>query len=103
VAADRTGAVGLVGPDPVGPGPGTARPQPRDPDTGHDRLEPRRVAALPGGDHDRQGPLALLHRQVQLAGQPTPGAAEGVIGWFDVDPARFFALTVPPLRAPAAC
>ena len=44
-----------------------------------------------------------LDRQVQLAAQPAPRAPERVVGGLVVDSARFFALAVPPLRAPAAC
>ena len=67
------------------------------------RRELGAVAALAGGDQDRQRPLATLDGQVQLAGQPTPGAPQRMVWGLDVDPARFFALPVPPLRAPAAC
>jgi len=47
--------------------------------------------------------LALLDGQVQLGRQPTPGTPEPMVGGFGVDSARFFALPIPPLRAPAAC
>ncbi len=50
---------------------------------------------LPSGHHDRQGPLALLNRQVQLGGQPTPGASQPMVWRLDGDPAGFFALPVP--------
>jgi hypothetical protein len=96
-------AVGLVGQHPVGSGTGTARAQPRHPNTVQHRGELGAITALSGGEHDRQGLLALLDRQVQLAAQPAPRAAQGVVGRLDVDPARFFALPLPPLRAPAAC
>jgi hypothetical protein len=96
-------AVGLVGQHPIGSGTGTARATPRHPNTVQHPLELRGVAALAGGDHDRQRPLAALDGQVQLAAQPAPGAPERVVGRLGVDPARFFALPVPPLRAPAAC
>jgi len=97
------GTVGLVGQHPIGPGPWPARAQARHPDARKHRPELRAVATLPGGDHDRQRALATLDGQVQLAAQPTPGAAERVVGGLDVDSAWFFALAVPPLRAPAAC
>jgi hypothetical protein len=99
------GAVGLVGQHPVGPGarPAALGAKPRDPDAVQHRRKLRGVAALAGGEQDRQRPLATLDRQMQLGGQPAPGAAKGVVGWFDVDSARFFALPAPPLRAPAAC
>jgi hypothetical protein len=67
------------------------------------RRELGAVAALAGGDQDRQGPLATLDGQVQLAAQPTSGAPERVVGRLVVDSAWCFALVVPPLRAPAAC
>ena len=35
-----------------------------------------------GGDDDREGFLALLAGQVELAGQPTAGPSEGVAGGF---------------------
>jgi hypothetical protein len=63
----------------------------------------RAVTALAGGHHDRQRPLALLDRQVQLAGQPATGPPERVIGGLDGDSTRRLALEVPLLRAPAAC
>jgi hypothetical protein len=83
------------------PGAGPPRPQPRHPDAAQHRPKLGAVAALAGGDHDRQRPLATLDRQVQLAAQPTPGAAERVVGGLDVDSAWFLALAVSPLRAPA--
>jgi hypothetical protein len=80
-----------------------SRAQPRHPAPAQHRPKLGAVAGLAGGDHDCQGPLALLDRQVQLAAQPAPGAPERVVGWLDVDSAWFFALPLPPLRAPAAC
>jgi hypothetical protein len=66
------------------------------PNAVHYRLELRAIAALAGGQHDRQRPLATLDRQVQLAGQPTPRASQGVVVGLDVDSAWFFALPLPP-------
>src|SRR5215207_6371857 len=97
------GAVGLVGQHPIGPGTGPAYGQARHPDAAQHRSELGAVAALAGGDQNRQRPLASLDCQVQLAGQPTPGASQGVVGRLGVDSAWFFALALPPLRAPAAC
>jgi hypothetical protein len=97
------GAVGLVGQHPIGPGAGPPHAKAWDPDAAQHRGELGAVTALAGGDHDRQRPLTPIDGQVQLGGQPTPGAAKPVVGRLDVDPARFFALAVPPLRAPAAC
>ena len=97
------GTVGLVGQDPAGPGPRPSRAKAWHPDAAQHRRELGAVAALTGGDHDRQGALASLDGQVQLAGQPASGAPEAMVLGLIVDPARFFALPVPPLRAPAAC
>ena len=105
VSAVGPGAGGLVGQHPLGTraGPPAAWAKAWHPDAAQHRRELGAVAALAGGDHDRQGPLACLDGQVQLGGQPTPGAPEPMVGRFVVDSARFFALAVPPLRAPAAC
>jgi hypothetical protein len=97
------GAVGLVGQHPVWPGTRAPWATPRHPDAAQHRRELGAVTALAGGQDDRQRPLASLDRQVQLAAQPTPGAPERVVGGLIVDPARCFALALPPLRAPAAC
>ena len=96
------GAVGLVGQHPVGPGAGTPPTKARHPDAAQHRRELGAVTALAGGQDDRQGPLVTFDGQMELAVSP-PGAPECVVGRLDVDPARFFALAVPPLRAPAAC
>ena len=82
---------------------GRPRPRPRHPDAVQHRLELRAVAALAGGDHDRQRLLALLAGQVQLGGQPAPGAAQrrGRPARCRLRPAARAA--APPLRAPAAC
>jgi hypothetical protein len=103
VGAIGPGAVGLVGQHPVGPGAGPPRAQARHPDATKHRGELGAVAAMAGGDQDRQGALATLDGQVQLAGQSAPGAPERVVLGLVVDSAWFFALPVPPLRAPAAC
>lgn len=79
VGTVRAGAVRLVGANLVRPGTRTARPEPRHPDTAQDHLELRGVTALSGRDHQRHRLLGLLDRQVQLGGQPTPGASETVV------------------------
>jgi hypothetical protein len=58
---------------------------------------------LPSRDHDGQGLLALLDREVDLAGQSTAGSAEAVVGRLDEDAAGRFLLKVPLFAAPAAC
>jgi hypothetical protein len=90
-------AVGLVSQHPRRPGAWPSRAKPRHADAAQHRPKLGAVAALASGEHDRQRPLATLDRQVQLAAQPTPGAAKGMVGRLEVDPARFFALPVPPL------
>jgi hypothetical protein len=92
-------ALGLVGQHPIGPGPWPARAEAGHPDAAQHRPKLGAVAALAGGDHDRQRPLTTLDGQVQLAAQPAPGAAQPVVGRLGVDPARCFALPLPPLRA----
>ena len=103
VGAVGAGAVGLVTQCPVRAGAGAAGAQPGDPDTVQHGLELRAVAPLPGGDHDRQGFVALLAGQVHLGGQAAAGAAQPMIGWFGGDPAGRLGLQIPLLRAPAAC
>ena len=97
------GAVGLVSQHPVGPGAGTPPTKARHPDVAQHRRELGAVTVLAGGQDDRQGPLATFDGQMELGGQPASGAPECVVGRLVVDSARFFALAVPPLRAPAAC
>jgi hypothetical protein len=94
-------AVGLVGQHPIGPGAGTPRATPRHPDAAQHRGELGAVTALAGGDHDRQRPLTTLDGQMQLAAQPSPRTAKPVVLRLVVDPARFSALPLPPLWAPA--
>jgi hypothetical protein len=103
IGAVGPGAVGLVGQHRIGPGAWPPHPKAWDPDAAKDRGELGAVAVPAGSEHDRQRPLALVDRQVQRAAQPAPGAPELLVVRLDVDPARFFALPVPPLRAPAAC
>lgn len=80
MSADRPGRIRLVGANDLGPSPGPARSQPGHPDSRHDRGELRCVPALPGSQHQRQQPLSLLARQVQLGRQPAAGTSECVIG-----------------------
>ncbi|WP_344057152.1 hypothetical protein, partial [Microbispora corallina] len=65
--------------------------------------ELRAVAALTGGEHDRQRLQPLLARQVQLGGQPAAGTPQRVIGRLLAVPARRLGLKIPLFRAPAAC
>ncbi len=82
VSAVCAGAVGLVGPDLVGPCAGTACADARDIDAVQDGLELGRVAALPGGHDQGQHLLALFTSQVDLRGQPAAGASQRVVVWF---------------------
>jgi hypothetical protein len=93
------GAVSLVGQHPIRPGPGPSRAPARHPDAAQHRRELGAVPTLAGGQHDRQGALALLDGQVELGRQPTSGAAERVILGLVVDSAWFFALPIPPICA----
>jgi hypothetical protein len=52
------------------------------------------VAAVPGGQHDRQRLLALLAGQVQLRGQPAPRAAQRVVGRLDAHTTGRFLLKI---------
>lgn len=95
-----TGGVGLVGPHAVGADAWPARP-----DAGHADLlqhgfELRRVPALPGGHHDRHGPLALLDGQVQLAGEPAARASQPMITRLGEHAARWLLLQVALLPGP---
>jgi hypothetical protein len=56
-----------------------------------------------GGDERGQWLLPLLDLEMELGGQPGPGASEPVVGGFGVDTAGPLPLQVPFLRAPAAC
>ena len=80
-----------------------ARTGPGHPDTAQHDLELRAVAALPGGDHDRQRFLPLLAGQVDLGGQPAAGPAQPVIGRLRLDAAGRLGLQIPLFRALAAC
>ena len=80
-----------------------SRPGARDADPVQDDGEVRAVAALSGGDHDGEHFLALLDRQVQLAGPATAGAAQAVVGGFVHAPPGGSFCAAPSLRAPAAC
>ncbi|GIE89682.1 hypothetical protein Are01nite_61620 [Actinoplanes regularis] len=61
--------VGLVREDKIGTGTRCSATEPRDTDLAQDRDELRAVAALPGGDDQRQDLLTLLARQMRLGGQ----------------------------------
>lgn len=86
------GGIRLVSPDPVRLGPRSATIRPGDADTGHHRLEVRGTPGLPGGQHQRQGPLPVLARQVQWGRQPAAGAAQPVIARLRCAPAGRLAL-----------
>jgi hypothetical protein len=100
VGAVGAGAVGLVGQDPARAGADPARAQAGHGDLVQDGGELRAVTPLPGRDHDGQGFLALLNRQVDLGGQAAAGPAQRVISWLIT---RRLGLQIPLFRAPAAC
>ena len=54
-------------------------------------------------DHDRQGLLPLLDREVDFRRQASAGATEAMVGRLGLDAAGRLLLEVPLLRAPAAC
>lgn len=95
--------VGLVRQDPVRAGAWAPTATARHPQAMEHGLKLRRIVPLPGSDHDRQGFLTLLASQMRLGGQPASGSAESVVVRLDGDPAGWFALPSPLLRAPAAC
>jgi hypothetical protein len=103
VGAVATGCVRLVGPHSVWSGARPARPKTRNTDLVQDSLELRRIAPLPGRDHDGHGLLALFDGQVQLGGLAPARAAEPVVVRLDGDAARRFLLQLPLFLAPAAC
>lgn len=85
-------AVGLVSQDPVGPGGGPAGSGTGNSDAGQHRGELGAIAALPGGEQDRQRLLALLAAQAQLAAARAP---QRVIGRLGLDPAGRLGLQIP--------
>lgn len=95
--------VRLVGKDPIRSGPGTAGAHPRNPNSVQDRDELRTVPTLTSRQHHCQGLLPLLTRQVQLRGQPTTRATQGMVVRLDADAAGRLGLQIPLFRAPAAC
>lgn len=103
VGAVRARAVGFVGTNPGGFGTRTSGTGAWDADAFEDGLEVRAVVPVPGGDQQRQRPLSLLGREVDLRGQAASRASEAVVGGLGVDTAGRLALQIPFLRAPAAC
>ena len=96
VGAISPGTVGLIGQHPPRPGAGTATPGPGHPDTFQHGLELRAVAALPGGDDDRQRLLPLFTRQMDLGGQAPARAAQSMVSRLGrAGPARRLTLPVP--------
>src|SRR5215218_432418 len=95
-------AVRLVADQMIGP---LARPAPAA-GTGHrdrvqNRLELGRVVPLTRGEHHAKRPAAAVAAQVELGGQPTPGAAERLGLVTDLPP--LVSARAGRLRAPAAC
>lgn len=79
VPADRAGRVGTIRKDDRRAGSWPAESAPRDPDSGHDRLEDRRVTGLARSDLDGQRPCPAVNGQVDLRAQATAGASERVV------------------------
>ena len=103
VGAVFAGGASLVGADSVRSGPRPSCIRAGDADLLQDRLELRRIAPLPGCDHDGHRLLALLDSQVQLGRQTAARAAEALLVQFNADPAGRLLLQIPLFRAPAAC
>ncbi|MFF4413475.1 hypothetical protein ACFYY8_13155 [Streptosporangium sp. NPDC001559] len=89
--------------DCVPTGERSARPQATHADLLQYGFKLRRVATLPGRDHDRHWFLALLDGQVQLGGQAATRASEPVVVRLGGDATGRFDLQAPLFRAPAAC
>jgi hypothetical protein len=81
VPTDRAGGVGAIRQYDRRAGSWPAESASRDPDSGHDCLEGRRITGLAGGDMDGQRPCPAVTGQVDLCAQPTAGASERVILW----------------------
>lgn len=79
VPADRAGGVGAIRKDDRRAGSWPAESTPRDPDSGHDRFEGRRVTCLACGDPDGERPRLAITGQVDLRAQATTGASERVV------------------------
>ncbi len=79
VATNRTGRVGAIRKHDRRAGSWPAESAPRDPDSGHDRLEGRRVTGLARGDVEGQRPCPAITGQVDLRAQATAGASECVV------------------------
>ncbi|OIJ87575.1 hypothetical protein BIV25_38475 [Streptomyces sp. MUSC 14] len=93
----------LVGTHAARPLAGTPRSLPWHPDVLQDRLELRGIPTLPGRDHNRQGLLPLLDREMGLGGQPASRATETVVARLDLHAAGRLLVKIPLLTAPAAC
>lgn len=96
VPTNRAGRVGTIGKDDCGAGSWPAQSASRDPDSGHDRLEGRRVTGLARGDVDGKRPCLAVAGQMDFRAQATAGASDRVI--LGLEPAGR-----PLFRAPAEC
>jgi hypothetical protein len=103
VGAAAPAVVRFVRPHPVRSPARRSGAGPGHPDGLQHWLELRGITSLPGCDQHRQRLLPLLDGEVNLGGQPTPGASETVVGRFGGETAWRFLLLVPFSDAPAAC
>lgn len=105
VGADLERGVGAIRKDVLRASARMSNAGPRDADLLHDPLENRCVAPLARGDDSRKDVAGSVHREVNLGGQPTTGAAETMVVRLGCQvvrtrPAR---IVSPFLRAPTAC
>lgn len=79
VSTDRAGRVGAIRKHDRRAGSWPTESSSRDPDSGHDRLEGRRITGLACSDVDRQRPRPAVAGQVDLRAQAAAGASERVV------------------------
>lgn len=72
--------VRLVGQDRIRGGPGSTD-LPRHPQLGHDLGERGRVTSLARREDERERATAAVGGEVDLRGQSSAGASEGMVGW----------------------
>lgn len=96
VPTNGAGRVGAIREDDRRAGSWSAEPAPRDPDSGHDCLEGRRVTGLSRGDVDGQRSCPAVTGQMYLRAQAAAGASERVV-------VGLGSVGRPLFLAPAAC